>query len=176
MSTTKPYTETQPIPLTLTFRYNVFEGTILVTDAVSPQGALNGANAANFAEGQPPKQPKPPLEFWSDVTYLQWEKLCEQNLQYVKGLHRIVQCNITNQPTIEVIKHLYGEASTAYPGKTFLPGSSEFSTLLGTANGQGVGQLLSQHKDNSQLGPKSFEKVQVFEGGGANKWFMVFEF
>jgi hypothetical protein len=156
------------------FSFDVSEGTILCTDLVSPQGALNGANAHLVHQGQPPAVPKPPLEFWSDVAWLQWENLCQQKIKEVKGLRRIVSCNIDNEETIKVIEQVVGAGKPDYDGEIFLFPLPKALSLLGTANGQGVGYLLSQHKDDSQLGSKHIHQVQVFRGGAARKWFMVF--
>ncbi|SMQ51681.1 unnamed protein product [Zymoseptoria tritici ST99CH_3D7] len=141
--------------------YNVEGGTMFATSLWSPR--YTGAQMPIAVTGE--KYAFPPICFWSDVVYLQWEELAKNDMQ-LKGLQRVVHCSISNDTTRAIIDKILSDRGTiagelVYPGVTIsFSDGDDFKALLGTPNACGTAYLLAQHK--GQLGQKVVKRFDVF--------------
>jgi len=125
----------------------------------------------------------PGLRHRSDIAFLQWKTLSAQDLGDAP-LRYILQAGIMNRDTIAVMSKVLGEYAGSrqarpylyetelpsscgppppqWPGITYQMDTDEAQALLGTPNSLGVGWLLAQHKDDSELGHKIVDKVTLF--------------
>jgi len=125
----------------------------------------------------------PELRHWSDVAFLQWKTLSAQDVSD-SPLRYVLQAGIMNRDTIAVMSKILGEYAGSrqarpylyetelpsscgtpppqWPGITYQIDTDEAQALLGTPNGLGVGWLLAQHKDDSELGHKIVDEVTLF--------------
>jgi glucokinase len=101
----------------------------------------------------------PPLQNWSDVTFLQWNHLTAGNPGALKYVWRV---NIFNAETYaivkEALKRKYDEEPSTL-GRLFSVDDEEGKAILGTVHGSGVAYLLAQHKE--QMGLKVVKGVYV---------------
>lgn len=129
------------------------------------------AHLSTFSSQRPPL---PKLKNWLDVAYLQWQSCTLKN-----DLCYVLRANIHNAETLAMMGHLLGEnANNAiiyspsqsprgmqrmrprWPGVVFDMAEEEAAALLGTPNGNGVGWLLIQRKQ--ELGHKVIATVSIF--------------
>jgi glucokinase len=103
----------------------------------------------------------PPLQNWSDVTFLQWNHITARNPGALKYVWRV---NIFNADTYaivkEALKRKYNEEPSTL-GRAFSMDDEEGKAVLGTVHGAGVAYLLAQHK--KQMGLKTVRGVYVFQ-------------
>ncbi|KJX95863.1 hypothetical protein TI39_contig954g00012 [Zymoseptoria brevis] len=151
--------------------YSLPGGSIFATSLSSP--ANQGPKEHPPVTGSPNRLPL--LQHWSDVTYLQWAELAENDEQR-RGLQRVVHCEITNEDTRAVIDEIMAkrkltiEDINPYPGMIVLPSDgdgNDSKALLGTPNACGTAYLLAQHKAAHQLGRKTVKSISVFSAGQA---------
>ena len=106
-----------------------------------------------------------PLKAWSDVSFLEWQHLCENQKTSVTSLEYVFQTHITNDVTLSVLRQALGENhdfknwEKYKNGKVFKASEDAFKAILGTPNGSGSAWLLIGHKP--QLGIKSISEVTV---------------
>ncbi|KAJ5901621.1 hypothetical protein N7495_002149 [Penicillium taxi] len=145
--------------------YDVETGTIVADNTNSPEYAASICPVDNLVK----------LRKWSDVTYLEWQNLCNKAGTSVDSLKYLIRSLIQNQLTASIIAQALGEESdfdewkNYEDGVTFEHGSEKFNALLGTPNGSGSAWILIQHK--SQLGLKRISKIKVYgQQIGASIW------
>jgi len=113
--------------------------------------------------GWHPSAALPLLQHWSDVAFLQWASV-QQDEQGIRGLKYILRENTQNKDTFAVIRHIISGLPTMgnllWPGVEFDAKSDNGMALLGTPNGAGVAWMLAQHR--AQLGHKVVDKVVLF--------------
>lgn len=135
--------------------YNVKDGAIIVTNVDSPE-QKSGYSLPFY----------PRCGRWSDVTFLQWQKMAGQN---IGNLRHVFHTTVTNDETLEVMEGVLGEEPEWYfydeynglaNGLSFYPGGDDFNSLLYTPNVRGLAWLLIQHKP--QLGHKRISKITLF--------------
>ena len=83
---------------------------------------------------------------------------------------------ILSQPTLDVINFLISsEDRLRHRRQEFLPGTREFSALLGSPDGQGVGHLLFEHKH--AFGFKTIKRITIQKGTSLNpnSWDLIFQ-
>lgn len=109
--------------------------------------------------------PYPKLKFWSDVTFLEYQKFMQDTGQSLDQLKAVWHRVIINPKTRNLAARLFDVEEWTdvpdWPGKDFSPGSDEFSALIGSDNGKGVVFLLLQHR--KQLGAKTVTKARVWK-------------
>jgi hypothetical protein len=109
--------------------------------------------------------PFPKLKFWSDVTFLEFQKFMKDSNQALDSLKAVWHRMIINPDTRELAARLTGVKEGTdvpdWPGKDFKPGSDEFASLIGSDNGKSVVYLLLQHR--SQLGAKTVTNARVWK-------------
>jgi hypothetical protein len=114
-----------------------------------------------------------PLNRWSDVVFLEWQKLCEKVHVPLNSLKHIIRYNVDNGPTEDVIQDVFGlntkDWSEISHGRTFYPGEEEFTALLGTPNGSGVAYMLIDHK--GQFGQVRVKSITVKGMKIGGEWF-----
>ncbi|KAJ5895017.1 hypothetical protein N7495_006708 [Penicillium taxi] len=135
--------------------YNVKAGVIIANDNKSPR-------EKRFEDGNDCDDVVPLAKF-SDVVFLEWQKLAGTS---VDGLKYMIRSEIDNAATKAVIRKACGLAaneedwSKIEDAQEFLPGTDNFNALLGSPNGRGLGYMLSQHQ--SKLGKgKTVTKITV---------------
>ncbi|KAF7188505.1 hypothetical protein HII31_10167 [Pseudocercospora fuligena] len=117
----------------------------------------------------------PPLQKWSDLTYLLWEKLSSGDgaagstgsaAAGKSNLKHVFQHHVVNKDTQNTIKRAKGggsdEGVASWPGWTFEPGTEAFESVLSAPNAYGVAFMLSTHKAEGQLGLRMIDKIQAF--------------
>ena len=96
--------------------------------------------------GNKENSPLPELRHWSDVNFLEWQKLSGDKLKHV---NYIFACMVTNEETLAVVARIMQShgALPAWPGVTFPPGSDEYHALIGSPIGVGSAWFLINHKE-----------------------------
>lgn len=113
----------------------------------------------------PPKKQLVPLQRWSDVVALTWSHLCQQKKQPQSNLKWILQTNVVEGHTRQIVDEALGDYSSlkAWPGVTYDLTEPTGLALLGSANGNGAGWLLAQHK--GKLGTqRTVKKIWIWNG------------
>ncbi|KAM0718204.1 hypothetical protein Q7P37_006536 [Cladosporium fusiforme] len=109
--------------------------------------------------------PFPKLRFWSDVTFLEYQKFMQDTDESLDQLKAVWHRMIINPKTRDLAARLFDVAEWTdvpdWPGKDFSPGSDDFNAIIGSDNGKGVVFLLLQHRE--QLGTKSIAKARVWK-------------
>lgn len=107
--------------------------------------------------------PFPKLKFWSDVTFLEFQKFMHDSNQPVNALKAVWHRVIINVNTRDLAARLFAVDDWTdvpdWPGKDFKPGTEGFAALIGSNNGKGVVHLLLQHRE--QLGSKTVTNARV---------------
>lgn len=114
-----------------------------------------------------------PLNRWSDVVYLEWQRLCRKARVPVNSLKHIISYNVENKPTEDVNQDVFGldtkDWSKISRGRTFYPNEEAFAALLGTPNGSGIAYMLIDHKD--QFGQMRVKSITVKGMKIGGEWF-----
>jgi hypothetical protein len=109
--------------------------------------------------------PFPKLKFWSDVTFLEFQKFMKDSNQAMDSLKAVWQRMIINPDTRELAARLtrVNEWTDVpdWPGKDFKPGTDEFASLIGSDNGKSIVYLLLQHR--TQLGARTITNARVWK-------------
>ncbi|CAE7185341.1 hypothetical protein PTNB85_07087 [Pyrenophora teres f. teres] len=120
-------------------------------------------NRAPAYAARVPNTPLPPVQHWSDVAFLQWQYLQEDE-QGTRGLKYILRESIENEDTLAIVERITNDLAAGedlyWPGLVLDANSEQAMALLGTPNGGGVAWMLAQHRQ--QLGHKVVEKVVLF--------------
>ncbi|CAA9962858.1 hypothetical protein PTMSG1_06226 [Pyrenophora teres f. maculata] len=120
-------------------------------------------NRAPAYAARVPNTPLPPVQHWSDVAFLQWQYLQEDE-QGTRGLKYILRESIENEDTLAIVERITHDLAAGehlyWPGLVLDANSEQAMALLGTPNGGGVAWMLAQHRQ--QLGHKVVEKVVLF--------------
>ncbi|KAK4609000.1 hypothetical protein CLAFUR4_14551 [Fulvia fulva] len=124
--------------------------------------------ASSGPKQNPPNHgPYPPLEHWSDLTFLQYSDLfCNDPLQ------NVIQLEVYNKQAKQVvnaIRHTIFDLNDdttnpanypAFPGLTIVFNTKAYNALLAIPNGKGIAQLLSQNR--ATLGHKCVEEIRFW--------------
>lgn len=115
------------------------------------------------------------LRAWSDVVYLQWQKLCKVRRDPVSNLNWVIRSHMENELTQTIVRQALGlprnfKSWDKMPKKTFRTGESQFRALLATPNGRGTPYLLIQHKNRNQLGVRKVSEITVQPQNLNGKW------
>lgn len=109
--------------------------------------------------------PLPKLKFWSDVTFLEFQKFMRDSGQPIDALKAVWHRAIINVNTRDLAARLCAvddwTSVPDWPGKDFKLGSEGFAALIGSDNGKGVVHLLLQHRE--QLGSKTVTNARVWK-------------
>jgi hypothetical protein len=109
--------------------------------------------------------PFPKLKFWSDVTFLEFQKFMKDSNQAMGSLKAVWQRMIINPDTRELAARLTGVNEWTdvpdWPGKDFKPGTDEFASLIGSDNGKSIVYLLLQHR--TRLGARKITNARVWK-------------
>jgi hypothetical protein len=109
--------------------------------------------------------PFPKLKFWSDVTFLEFQKFMKDSGQPVNTLKAVWHRAIINPDTRDLAARLSAvddwNSIPDWPGKDFKPGTDGFAALIGSDNGKGVAHLVLQHRE--QFGSKTITNARVWK-------------
>jgi hypothetical protein len=109
--------------------------------------------------------PFPKLKFWSDVTFLEFQKFMYDSGQPIDALKAVWHRAIINPNTRDLAAQLSAVDDWTdvpdWPGKDFKPGTDGFAALIGSDNGKGVVYLLLQHRE--QLGIRTIINARVWK-------------
>lgn len=114
----------------------------------------------------------PELNQLSDVWWLLWNKICEDEGVSPRNLRHVIRHSIVNDVTQKVLarvlrKHWPNEDAPSagrapgWPGKVITKDMEGFAALLGTNNVWGVPFLLIQH--NGDLGKKQIKSITAWD-------------
>lgn len=136
--------------------YNLSGHTIFTNIIRSPASDIS-ANPRNL----------PPLQHWSDVTYLQWADLASSP-EVRRGLRRVIQCRIENDDTRMILEDVLNRAGRSFeewPGMAFTAESDlgAFKALLATPSVRGTAYMLAQRKGDDGLGWKIVERITIWK-------------
>ncbi|KAJ5908840.1 hypothetical protein N7495_001522 [Penicillium taxi] len=135
--------------------YDAADGVILADNNRSPEQVKSDCPVEHMTK----------LRKWSDVVFLQWQRLCQQRKASVKNLKYIVRSFITNTTTKTIMRQVLGEAQDFNDWKKYKKGISfdrsnqYFNGLLGTPNVASSAWLLINHKP--QLGKKRISEITI---------------
>lgn len=106
-----------------------------------------------------------PLKHWSDVVFLQWKQFCERRRHPINGLRYIIQDNISNADTSDIVLEAARRAQKPIRGwgqqtARFRQGSEGFCAILASPNGIGPAYFLAQHQ--TELGRLQIDVVTAF--------------
>lgn len=111
--------------------------------------------------------PFPELRQWSDIVFLEYQRLMTKTKQPLDSLKGVLRQEIKNEDTLNVLAHIVGGDSSdlsknmkTWPGNDYAADSDALAALLGSPNGQGVAWLLRGHVDD--LGKKTVGSVRVW--------------
>lgn len=140
------------------------EGLIISTAEYSPRFRILKARL-NTSE--------PPLKHWSDVVYLNYEKICNDHNRSVRGLKHIFRQNIDNSTSHKIIElAMQNKFNKSYPAPAwgdrcvFHSGEDGANAILASPNGRGIAWMLLTHR--AQLGMKRIKSIAVFEQDGVD--------
>jgi hypothetical protein len=144
--------------------------------------AVNNINPAAMAKQMLQKRKPsecdinlPRLRNWSDVAFLQWQRVAKRFSVRGTALKYIVRSNVANPNTLDIMSQVLGEYAGSrnipecrddfvprprWPGVDFDIDSDEGLALLSTPYGNSIGWLLAQHK--RELGHRVISKVTIF--------------
>jgi hypothetical protein len=109
--------------------------------------------------------PFPKLKFWSDVTFLEFQKFMHDSGQPIDALKAVWHRAIINPNTRDLAARLSAVDDWTkvpdWPGKDFKPGTDEFAALVGSDNGKGIVYFLLQHR--TQLGARTITNARVWK-------------
>ncbi|KAF2094776.1 hypothetical protein NA57DRAFT_79945 [Rhizodiscina lignyota] len=138
--------------------YDPLDGAIFALRNLSPQGAFLKADKEGYQAG---KYHVPALRYWSDIVFLEWQRLAQD---HITNINLIVRCGITDKITLAAARRVVEESGNQYgyfnEAKDSPIEDESAKALLGTPNGEGVAWLLLNHK--SRLGCKEVKRVRVF--------------
>ncbi|KAI4712467.1 hypothetical protein J4E89_002734 [Alternaria sp. Ai002NY15] len=141
-----------------TFSLNINEGVIIAMSRTSPKEIGKGKDPPITGDGLPR------LNQFSDVAWLEWQHLMNQNNGDVRNMRYFVSVLVVNRETQAVVARALrtrGKNLDDFPGQTFERGTDEMNAIMGTPNMQGFAYMLVQHK--AQLGNMYIKKIQVFK-------------
>lgn len=141
---------------------NVYNPSMIVAESI--RGAeFQGKIGNPPVTGDP--NPFPKLKFWSDVSFLEYQRFMNESGQSIDSLKAVWHRAVINPSTLGLATRLFAVNDwtdvAAWPGKDFKPGTDEFAALIGSENGKGVVYLLLQHKQ--QLGARSFTNARIWK-------------
>lgn len=131
----------------------------------------------------PKKFPK--LKHWSDIAFIEWAAVCEEQGVKPASLKYIVRNHITNPETRNVARKVVGGFLATHlkewPGNQYEAPQEQLQALCGTPNGIGVGHMLAQHSDAMGLHRrvvkavlfKTPEESKEFQKGGPNLFMLM---
>lgn len=109
----------------------------------------------------------PPLQHWSDVTYLQWAALAPDPASR-RDLRRVIHCDVDNPDTQNIMTEALsrtGSSLKKWPGKEFRAkvDLQVFEALLATPNVRAIAYMLAQRKGEDGLGWKTVTGITVWK-------------
>ena len=113
--------------------------------------------------GVPLNGPFPALQRWSDLTWLEWEKLCAQQQQKPSDLDFIIHREIYTPKTKTVIDQILKRQNaqlSEWPGLEVSMLTPAGTALMGTPHGIGVAWLLI---DRRSVLSKTVASVIIFK-------------
>ncbi|KAF2258922.1 hypothetical protein CC78DRAFT_88846 [Lojkania enalia] len=108
----------------------------------------------------------PALQQSSDVAWLFYKYVADQQENDVRNLKNFLVVSISNTNTLRIIRRVLDQRGTTlgpWPGLEIAINSDEGHALLGSPNGNALGYMLVQHK--AELGHFGVSKVRMFYGG-----------
>lgn len=153
--------------------YNIKDGAIIADWIISPSESASCDLL-------------PDLQSWSDVTFLQWQKLCEETNTPLSRLKYIIQSDAVNFDTKAMVRHALGKPANfenweeIKDGVTWSSHDDQLKAILASPNGRGGPWFLTQHKPQlrhlmtvSELTARGVLKETERNGQKETRWILV---
>jgi hypothetical protein len=152
-------TEVQATDAGFDIWYNVIDHIIYSDFSLSAKGANAGIiQRQNTLKATEEVKVPPPIEYWSDVVFLEWNNQAgnqPENLEY------IWRVNVENSDTKAIVEYVLNKRHRPPWIREFLPDEEVGSAIIGSPNGIGVTYFLINHK--SKMGRKRVSKIYVYD-------------
>lgn len=132
-------------------------------------------NAMGLSKGDEECAEIVPLQLWSDVAFLEWQRLCSHAGKPVNSLKYTIRSQIDNYATKDILRQVClmdkgsDDWSVIQDGMTFHADEEQFEAVLGTPNGRGLGYMLKDHK--GQFGQMRVKELTVIGQKSGNLWY-----
>ena len=94
------------------------------------------------------------------MLFVEWQSQAEDQRLDVRELEYVFQQEMANPNTLMVIRTIFGETESLWPGVELQMTEAAGLAMLGTSNGCGVAWLLATHKE--QFGKRTIQSVRVW--------------
>ena len=120
-------------------------------------------------------QTVPKVSYWSDIVWAQWIETADAYGKPKDSLLYVFRDNVETANTKYIMEQVvdptlaHGALHAPWPGKELLMNTPDGQALLGTPHGNGIVQMLNDHRQHTK---KKIQKVTLFTVG--QKYYLLF--